>query len=141
MDRLLDDPDLHDESLHFAMHLLRYRDGLFLFSIGPTSMPRTIAPNAIRPAVINRKSSGGNRTPRGAEPQAVIMSVLRTAKQRIVSARDAFTQMLSGPRAPHPFPWTVNRYGINRFTLRGLLGRTSTRTTERYARPSAETLV
>ena len=27
MDRLLDEPDLHDESLRFAMHLLRYRDG------------------------------------------------------------------------------------------------------------------
>jgi transposase len=31
LDRLLDEPDLHDESLRFAIHLLRYRDGLFLF--------------------------------------------------------------------------------------------------------------
>jgi hypothetical protein len=45
MDRLLEDPDMHDESLRFAMHLLRYRDGLFLFSIERTSTLRTTAPN------------------------------------------------------------------------------------------------
>jgi site-specific recombinase XerD len=32
------------------------------------------------------------------------------------------------------------RKGINSFTLRDLLGHTSTRTTERYARPSTEAL-
>jgi hypothetical protein len=39
MDRLLDEPDLHDESLRFAMHLLRYRDGLFPMSTRPTIAP------------------------------------------------------------------------------------------------------
>ena len=98
MDRLLDDPDLHDESLRFAMHLLRYRDGLFLFlDRADVDATNYRAEQAIRPAVINRKTSGGNRTPRGAEAQAVIMSVLRTAKQRVVSALDAFTQMLRDP--------------------------------------------
>lgn len=45
MDRLLDEPDLHDESLRFAKHLHRYRDGLFLFLDRQKSMPRTIVPN------------------------------------------------------------------------------------------------
>jgi len=95
MDRLLDEPDVHDESVRFAIHLHRYRDGMFLFLDRPdVDATNYRAEQAIRPAVINRKTSGGNRTPRGARAQAVIMSVQRTAKQRLVSALDAFTQML-----------------------------------------------
>lgn len=40
----------------------------------------------------------------------------------------------------HTFASTLASKGINSFTLRDLLGHTSTRTTERYARPSAEAL-
>jgi integrase len=40
----------------------------------------------------------------------------------------------------HTFASTLASKGINSFTLRDLLGHTSTRTTERYARPSTETL-
>jgi integrase len=40
----------------------------------------------------------------------------------------------------HTFASTLASKGINSFTLRDLLGHTSTRTTERYARPSSETL-
>jgi transposase len=98
MDRLLDKPDLHDESIRFAMHLLRYRDGLFLFLDRPdVDATNYRAEQAIRPAVINRKTSAGNRTSRGARAQAVIMSVQRTAKQRLVSAFEAFKQMLRDP--------------------------------------------
>ena len=38
----------------------------------------------------------------------------------------------------HTFASTLASKGINSFTLRDLLGHTSTRTTERYARPSTE---
>jgi len=101
LDRLIDEPDLHDESLRFAIHLLRYRDGLFLFlDRADVDATNYRAEQAIRPAVINRKTSGGNRTPRGARAQAVLMSVHRTARQRSLSAIDAFRQMLcdSSPR-------------------------------------------
>lgn len=40
----------------------------------------------------------------------------------------------------HTFASTLASKGINSFTLRDLLGHTSTRTTERYARPSTEAL-
>ncbi len=40
----------------------------------------------------------------------------------------------------HTFASTLASRGINSFTLRDLLGHASTRTTERYARPSAEAL-
>ncbi len=99
MDRLLDEPDLHDESLRFASHLLKYRDGLFLFLDRPdVDATNYRAEQAIRPAVINRKTSGGNRTPRGARAQGILMSVLRTAKLRLVPAIDAFKQILRDPK-------------------------------------------
>jgi transposase len=98
MDRLIEDPDMHDESLRLAMHLLRYRDSLFLFlDRADVDATNYRAEQAIRPAVINRKTSGGNRTPRGARAQAILMSVHRTARQRSISAIDAFRQMLSDP--------------------------------------------
>lgn len=107
MDRLLDDPDLHDESLRFALHLLTNRDALFLFLDHPDlEATNHLAEKAIRPAVINRKTSGGNRTFNGAQAQAVIMSILRTAKLRCISAIDVLADML---RAPQPVPYPLMR--------------------------------
>jgi transposase len=40
------------------------------------------AERSIRPAVIIRKNSYGNRSQRGADCQSVLMSVFRTLKQR-----------------------------------------------------------
>ena len=100
MDRLLDDPDLHDESIRFALHLLTNRDALFLFLDHPDlEATNHLAEKAIRPAVINRKTSGGNRTFNGAHAQAMIMSILRTAKLRSISAIDVLADML---RASQP---------------------------------------
>jgi len=42
------------------------------------------AEQAIRPAVVNRKSWGGNRTSHGAEIQQTLMSVIRTSRQHDV---------------------------------------------------------
>jgi transposase len=41
-----------------------------------------ISERAIRPAVIIRKNSCGNRSQRGADCQSVLMTVCRTLKQR-----------------------------------------------------------
>ncbi len=107
MDRLLDDPDLHDESIRFALHLLTNRDALFLFLEHPhLEATNHLAEKAIRPAVINRKTSGGNRTFNGAHAQAVIMSILRTAKLRSISAMDVLADML---RTPEPLPHPLMR--------------------------------
>lgn len=107
MDRLLDDPDLHDESIRFALHLLTNRDALFLFLDHPDlEATNHLAEKAIRPAVINRKTSGGNRTFNGAHAQAVIMSILRTAKLRSISAIDVLVDML---RAPQPLAHPLMR--------------------------------
>lgn len=85
-----------------ARHLLRYEDALFVFldhpGIEATNWP---SEHAIRPAVVNRKSAGGNRSNRGAETQAVLMSLLRTAHHKDLDPRSLFTTIL---RAPTPTP-------------------------------------
>jgi hypothetical protein len=40
------------------------------------------AEQALRPAVVNRKSWGGNRTDHGAKVQETLMSVIRTSRQQ-----------------------------------------------------------
>ena len=40
------------------------------------------AERAIRPAVITRKISGGNRSPKGSEALGIITSVIQTCKQQ-----------------------------------------------------------
>ena len=107
MDRLLDDPDLHDQSIRFALHLLTNREALFLFLDHPDlEATNHLAEKAIRPAVINRKTSGGNRTFNGAHAQAIIMSILRTAKLRSISAINVLADLL---RAPQPLPHPLMR--------------------------------
>lgn len=49
------------------------------------------AEQAIRPAVVNRKVWGGNRTWNGAPAQSILMSVIRTCGQRAV---EPFTFLL-----------------------------------------------
>lgn len=107
MDRLLNDPDLHDESIRFALHLLTNREALFLFLDHPRLQATNhLAEKAIRPAVINRKTSGGNRTFNGARAQSVIMSILRTAKLRSISAIDVLVDLM---RAPNPLAHPLMR--------------------------------
>ena len=52
------------------------------------------AERAIRPAVIIRKNSQSNRSQRGAETQAILMSVYRTLKQRGHSPLDTIQEAL-----------------------------------------------
>lgn len=83
LDRLLTWHRSDEANERLAKHLDAHRDQLFTFLKDPeveaTNWP---AEQAIRPAVINRKLSGGNRTERGAQAQAILMSVFRTCWQR-----------------------------------------------------------
>lgn len=54
---------------------------------------------AIRPAVVNRKTWGGNRTWHGAATQGRITSVLRTTHQHGIDAIDYLAALA---RAPDP---------------------------------------
>ena len=56
--------------------------------------------HAMRYAVVNRKVWGGNRTRRGADVQAILMSVLRTLKLRGVDAIDWLRRKLTHLNPP-----------------------------------------
>jgi transposase len=85
-----------------AAHLRRNRDALFLFvdrkDVEATNWP---AEQAIRPAVVNRKVWGGNRTIAGARAQAILMSLLRTCQQQLVDPFTIFSRILHCP-VPRP---------------------------------------
>jgi transposase len=69
---------------------------LFDFTLEATNWR---AEQALRPAVVNRKVSGGNRSPRGAETQQILSSVIQTARLRDLDPRDVLVDLL---RAPQP---------------------------------------
>lgn len=101
MDRLLSGHFTHEGNRRLAKHLRRYRQALFLFldrnDLEATNWP---AEHAIRPAVVNRKSCAGNRTRRGAEAQAILMSLLRTCQQRGLNSLSTFTTILRNVKIP-----------------------------------------
>jgi transposase len=101
MDRLLAGRLTHKGNARLAKHLRRNQSALFTFldhdEIEATNWP---AEHAIRPAVVNRKSCGGNRTVRGATAQAVLMSLLRTCHQRGINSLSALTTILCCTEIP-----------------------------------------
>lgn len=101
MDRLLSGNFTHEDNRRLAKHLRRYREALFLFldrdDLEATNWP---AEHAIRPAVVNRKSCAGNRTRRGAEAQAILMSLLRTFQLRGLNSISTFMGILRSSKTP-----------------------------------------
>lgn len=81
----------------FAKHLYHHGERWFAFLADP-AVPATnyLAEQAMRPAVVNRKVWGGNRTEAGAEAQAVTLSVLQTCQQQAVAFVDYVSQSLRG---------------------------------------------
>jgi len=87
-----------------AAHLRAHAMAWFWFLIDPSiDATNYRAEQALRPAVVNRKVWGGNRTWAGAQTQAILMSVLRTCAQRLHPAFDFLTRALTRPR-PQPLP-------------------------------------
>ena len=87
LDRLLACRPSHDGNRTFRDHLARHRDEILTFlyheDIEATNWP---AEQAMRPAVVNRKVFGGNRTPAGARAQEVLGSVFATCSQNTIKA-------------------------------------------------------
>ena len=83
-----------------AAHLTTELPAVFSFLFDPTlDATNWRAEQALRPAVVNRKVSGGNRSPRGAQTQEILSSVVQTARLRHLDARDVLVELL---RAPEP---------------------------------------
>ena len=90
----------YDENRKLVAHLNNEIDALFTFLTHPgIDATNWRAEQAIRPAVVNRKVWGGNRTWRGAATQGRIMSALRTAVQRGIDPIEFLVQLA---RAPDP---------------------------------------
>ena len=100
--------DAHAKRL--IKRLRRHQNDLFTFLDQPdVPFDNNAAERAIRPAVIIRKNSYGNRSERGADCQAVLMSIFRTLKQRghdpIRTIINALTMYLTTGQLP-PLPET-----------------------------------
>jgi transposase len=97
-DRLLSIDPRGADVQRLVRHLRRERAALFTFLyFDATPATNFLAEQALRPAVVNRKMSAGNNTPRGAEAQAVLMTVLHTAKKRSVNSVGLVVDALRNP--------------------------------------------
>jgi transposase len=89
-----------------SAHLWKHLDEWFTFLSHPEVEPTNWAgEQAIRPAVVNRKVWGGNRTWAGARAQEVLMSVLETCRRAGRPGLEFVSQTLRGfanPRLPRP---------------------------------------
>ena len=85
LERLASGTFTHEPNRRLAGHLLKHAMQWFWFLIDPAIQATNHwAEQAIRPAVVNRKVWGGNRTWHGARAQSILMSVIRTCRQRAV---------------------------------------------------------
>lgn len=84
---------------HLKDHWWALATFLFRPGIDPTNW---LAEQMIRPAVVNRKVWGGNRTPAGARAQEVLMSVLQTLRLRKQDPLKWFHKLLHAPRGRAP---------------------------------------
>jgi transposase len=88
----------HEPNRRLAGHLLSHAINWFWFLIDPTiDATNYRGEQAIRPAVVNRKVWGGNRTWRGARWQSILSSVIRTCEQRARHSFDFLINALCHP--------------------------------------------
>jgi transposase len=82
MDRLLTGRYADPDNRRLAQRMIKHREHLFTFlyhqAVEPTN---NAAERALRPAVISRKLSGGNRSPTGALAHSILASLCQTARQ------------------------------------------------------------
>jgi len=95
-----EEPHPYDENRKLVAHLNNEIDALFTYLTHPgIDATNWRAEQAVRPAVVNRKVWGGNRTWRGAATQGRIMSALRTAVQQGIDPIEFLVRLA---RAPDP---------------------------------------
>lgn len=96
LDELMATPWKDKQARRLLKRFRRHRRDLFTF-LDDAAVPfdNNAAERAIRPAVIIRKNSYGNRSQRGADTQAVLMSIYRTLKQRGHDPLETITNALA----------------------------------------------
>jgi transposase len=94
----------NEANRRLAGHLLNHAMHWFWFLIDPQiDATNYRGEQAIRPAVVNRKVWGGNRTWQGARWQGILTSILRTCEQRTLHGFDFLIETLCRPM-PHILP-------------------------------------
>ena len=112
---LIDTPWADTQAKRLIKRFRRHQDELFTFLEQPdVPFDNNLAERSIRPAVILRKNSNGNRSHQGADTQAILMSVFFTLKKRghnpVAVIRDALTEYLeTGQLPPLPEKIAANR--------------------------------
>ena len=98
LDRLLARSCRDPANQRLANHLRRERLYLFTFLYCPgLDATNNAAERALRPLVVARKNWGGNRTDKGARAQAVLSSILATARQQGKNPLDVLIDLLVSP--------------------------------------------
>jgi len=104
VDALLARNPTHAPNRKLLKHLRNEREHLLTFLTTPgVAATNWRAEQAIRPAVVNRKNWGGNRTPHGAMVQQTLMSVVRTSRQQDICPISLLADLLRQP-TPTPSP-------------------------------------
>lgn len=99
MGRLVAPIKSHAANERLAKHLENHLGDLFTFLRDPlVDATNWRAEQAIRPAVVNRKVWGGNRTWTGAEVQSILTTILVTAVQQTIDPLDFLSQNLTSPQ-------------------------------------------
>jgi transposase len=101
MDELIWKAYRTEANRRLAKHLRHEQPWLFTFLKCPDVAHATnnVAERAMRPAVIARKTWGGNRTEAGAEAQKILMSVLASCRQQ---GKDSFHRLVELLRSRVP---------------------------------------
>jgi transposase len=103
MARLVAPPKTHADNQKLAAHLRNHQTELFTFLEFPgIDATNWRAEQAIRPAVVNRKVWGGNRTQVGAHAQGVLLSVLGTAQKAKVESLEFLARVLQALPGQQP---------------------------------------
>ncbi len=91
-------------------HLRKHQDEVLVFLHDPAVAPtNNLAEQEIRPAVVVRKVSAGNRTEAGAHAHEVLASITRTAERCGVRFTDLLPEVL---RSPGPVVLAPQRLGL-----------------------------
>jgi transposase len=108
--RLLEPTQTDPANRRFRKHLKAHQSEVLAFLHHPAIAPtNSLAEREIRPAVIMRKVSAGNRTEAGAHAHEVLASVTRTAERGGVRFTDLLPALL---KSPGPVILAAERLGL-----------------------------
>ena len=97
----------HADCQRLAKRVLKHRQELLVcLEVEGVEPGNNFAEQQVRPAVLMRKTSYGNRSERGQRVQEIVMSLIQTCRKRSVDFVEWATEALTAPEPP-PLPQRV----------------------------------